>query len=97
MRYIHEDELTPKEQEKRKAVRLEAAERFARGKKTETATWRKSSYSGTGGNCVEIADGLPGVMPVRDSKNPAGPQLVFGAGAWTSFTETLKTGHFTTS
>ncbi|MFD7106967.1 DUF397 domain-containing protein [Streptomyces celluloflavus] len=95
MRYTHEGELTPKEQEKRKPVRLEAAERFARGKKTEAATWRKSSHSGTGGNCVEIADGFPGVMPVRDSKNPSGPQLVFGAGAWTSFTETLKTGDFT--
>ncbi|GAA2588175.1 DUF397 domain-containing protein [Streptomyces roseoviolaceus] len=36
-----------------------------------SATWRKSSYSGsTGGDCVEVADlGLPGVA-VRDSKNP---------------------------
>ncbi|MDG9714537.1 DUF397 domain-containing protein [Streptomyces sp. DH10] len=36
-----------------------------------SATWRKSSYSGsTGGDCVEVADlGAPGVG-VRDSKNP---------------------------
>ena len=33
--------------------------------------WRKSSYSsGTGGECLEVADNLPGaVVPVRDSKN----------------------------
>ncbi|MFH8556571.1 DUF397 domain-containing protein [Streptomyces celluloflavus] len=65
--------------------------------KSEVTIWRKSSYSETGGDCVEIADGLPGVTPVRDSKNPTGPQLVFGSDAWTSFTETLKTGVFTTA
>ncbi|MDA5140560.1 DUF397 domain-containing protein [Streptomyces sp. AD681] len=48
--------------------------------------WRKSSYSnGTGGECVEVADGLPGLVPVRDSKSPAGPVLLFGGGAWTRF------------
>ncbi|MFJ9382046.1 winged helix-turn-helix domain-containing protein [Streptomyces sp. NPDC101455] len=35
MRYAHGGGLTPKEQEKRERVRLEAAERFARGEKTE--------------------------------------------------------------
>jgi hypothetical protein len=35
MRYAHGGGLTPKEQEKRERVRLEAAERFARGAKTE--------------------------------------------------------------
>ncbi|MEU8787007.1 DUF397 domain-containing protein [Streptomyces sp. NPDC048637] len=52
--------------------------------------WRKSSYSSANGQCVEIGDGLPGVLPVRDSKNPAGPRLVFGAAAWTSFMAELK-------
>ncbi|MCZ1008000.1 DUF397 domain-containing protein [Streptomyces lydicus] len=56
----------------------------------ETATWRKSSYSGTGGDCVEIADGFPGVIPVRDSKHPAGPCLTFGTHAWASFISTLQ-------
>ena len=38
------------------------------------ADWRKSSYSGTnGGNCVEVARNLPGVVAVRDSKDPRRP------------------------
>ncbi len=50
------------------------------------ALWRKSSYSnGDGGNCVEVADGVPGVVPVRDSKQDAGPVLVVGAMARTEF------------
>jgi hypothetical protein len=36
-------------------------------------TWRSSSYSGTDGNCVEVA--LIGTGAVRDSKNPNGPTL----------------------
>ncbi|MGW0117024.1 DUF397 domain-containing protein [Streptomyces sp. NPDC003327] len=50
------------------------------------ATWRKSSYSnGEGGDCVEVSDAFPGFVPVRDSKNPHGPALVVGAGAWAEF------------
>ncbi|MER7910767.1 DUF397 domain-containing protein [Streptomyces sp. NPDC096068] len=49
------------------------------------AAWRKSSYSnGDGGNCVEVLDDVPGVVPVRDSKNP-GPVLVVPVAAWTAF------------
>ncbi len=56
-----------------------------------TAHWRKSSYSNGGdATCVEVADGFPGIVPVRDSKAPAGPCLVFKAGAWTSFMNTVK-------
>ncbi|MEU4469264.1 DUF397 domain-containing protein [Streptomyces sp. NPDC024017] len=51
-----------------------------------TAVWRKSSYSDGGQtNCVEVADNCPGTVPVRDSKRPDGPILVFGAGPWASF------------
>ncbi|AYL36823.1 MULTISPECIES: DUF397 domain-containing protein [Streptomyces] len=51
-----------------------------------TATWRKSSYSdGGANNCVEVADGHADHVPVRDSKVPHGPVLVFGAASWTSF------------
>jgi len=55
------------------------------------AQWRKSTYSGgeDGGSCVEIADGLPGVIPVRDSKVPTGPILVIGSVAWTEFIGTV--------
>ncbi|HEU0089611.1 MAG TPA: DUF397 domain-containing protein [Pseudonocardiaceae bacterium] len=40
------------------------------------ATWRKSSYSGASGDCVEIAALADGGRAVRDSKNPAGPALI---------------------
>ncbi|WP_282700911.1 DUF397 domain-containing protein [Streptomyces sp. CC219B] len=52
--------------------------------------WRKSSYSnGTGGECVEVADTTSGVTPVRDSKNPQGPALVFPTRAWALFVRAL--------
>jgi hypothetical protein len=55
------------------------------------ADWRKSSYSGTnGGNCVEVARNLPGVVAVRDSKDPGGPALVFTPADWEAFTAGLK-------
>ncbi|MFG2059501.1 DUF397 domain-containing protein [Micromonospora sp. NPDC048930] len=50
------------------------------------AQWRKSTRSsGQGGNCVEVADNLPGVVAVRDSKDPDGPVLAFAPGAWRVF------------
>ncbi|WP_306332960.1 DUF397 domain-containing protein [Streptomyces sp. KL118A] len=51
------------------------------------ARWRKSSYSSgdESDNCVEVADGVPGVVPVRDSKVPQGPALIIRAGAWSAF------------
>ncbi|MDW4900959.1 MULTISPECIES: DUF397 domain-containing protein [Streptomyces] len=55
------------------------------------ATWRKSSYSNSdGGNCVEVADGFAGVVPVRDSKRPEGAALVFGASAWAVFVRGVR-------
>ncbi|MDT0544676.1 MULTISPECIES: DUF397 domain-containing protein [Streptomyces] len=55
------------------------------------AAWRKSSYSNNnGGNCVEVADNLPGLIPVRDSKNPDGPALIFPSRSWATFITTLK-------
>ncbi|AVH56906.1 MULTISPECIES: DUF397 domain-containing protein [Streptomyces] len=60
-----------------------------------TTTWRKSSYSNSdGGNCVEVADSFhPTIVPVRDSKAPQGPALIFEAGAWSSFVTAVKAGH----
>ncbi|MET7879041.1 DUF397 domain-containing protein [Micromonospora profundi] len=50
------------------------------------ARWRKSTRSGgNGGDCVEVAANLPGVVGVRDSKDPAGPVLTFTPAAWTRF------------
>lgn len=56
-----------------------------------SAVWRKSSYSdGGGGDCVEIADGVPDFVPVRDSKNPTGPALFFPPTAWRAFVADVK-------
>jgi hypothetical protein len=56
------------------------------------ARWRKSSHSnGEGGSCVEVAAGVPGVIPVRDSKVPDGPVILVGPAAWTEFLRTATT------
>lgn len=56
-----------------------------------TARWRSSSYSNSnGGECVEVSDDFPGIVPVRDSKNPGGPALVVPAAAWSDFVSSLK-------
>lgn len=56
-----------------------------------SARWRRSSYSNAnGGECVEIAENLPGVVPVRDSKAPHGPVVVVPASAWGAFVDSLK-------
>jgi Domain of unknown function (DUF397) len=56
------------------------------------AAWRKSTYSGQDGNCVEIATNLPGIIAIRDSKNPAGPVLRFTHCDWTAFIRGIETG-----
>ena len=58
------------------------------------APWRKSSYSGAnGGNCIETALGfIPGAVPVRDSKDPQGPALLFTAVAFACFVSAVKSG-----
>ncbi|MGQ4381981.1 DUF397 domain-containing protein [Streptomyces sp. SAS_270] len=57
----------------------------------EVARWRKSTHSGgDGADCLEVADGQPALVPVRDSKNPLGPKLVFRAESWSVFVNNLK-------
>jgi hypothetical protein len=57
------------------------------------AAWRKASYStGNGGNCVEAASNLPGMVAVRDSKDPVGPALLFTPDAWDAFCAGVKSG-----
>jgi uncharacterized protein DUF397 len=58
----------------------------------ERAAWRKSSYSGdNGGACIEVARNIPGIVAVRDSKNPQGPALAFTPAAWHKFLAALRT------
>ncbi|MBF6173637.1 DUF397 domain-containing protein [Nocardia blacklockiae] len=56
------------------------------------AKWFKSSRSGGGKDCVEVAHLGDGLVGVRDSKDPSGPALVFGAGEWDSFVGRLGRG-----
>lgn len=56
--------------------------------------WRKSSFSGSAGtNCVEVAV-ANGWVAVRDSKQPAGPVLVFTWAEWTAFVLGIRVGEF---
>ncbi|MFF4406013.1 DUF397 domain-containing protein [Streptomyces sp. NPDC001404] len=58
---------------------------------TSTSIWRKSSYSNNqGGECLEVLDLIPGVVPVRDSKRPRGVILAIPAPAWAAFIAALQ-------
>ncbi|ATO13235.1 DUF397 domain-containing protein [Micromonospora sp. WMMA2032] len=58
------------------------------------AHWRKSTRSGdNGGNCVEVADNLPGIVAVRDSKGRSGPVLTFTPASWTAFVRAASAAH----
>jgi hypothetical protein len=59
------------------------------------AEWRKSTRSqGGSANCVEVARNLPGIIAVRDSKDPEGPKLVFTPGEWDAFVGGVRDGEF---
>jgi hypothetical protein len=55
--------------------------------------WRTSTRSDDGGNCVEVADNLPYVVLVRDSKDRSGPVLAFPLDAWRSFIDLASARH----
>ncbi|MER6346468.1 DUF397 domain-containing protein [Streptomyces sp. NPDC001595] len=54
------------------------------------AHWLRSSYSTGANNCVETArprsGTCAGLLAVRDSKDPAGPALLFSPESWARFT-----------
>lgn len=56
------------------------------------AAWRRSSHSTAANNCVEAAALSAGRVAVRDSKDVAGPALLFSQGAWDSFVQALREG-----
>lgn len=59
------------------------------------ADWRKSRYSSSnGGNCVEVATNLPGIVAVRDSKDRQGPALIFTPDEWRAFLAGAREGEF---
>ncbi|MGH9151148.1 MAG: DUF397 domain-containing protein [Acidimicrobiales bacterium] len=60
---------------------------------TTTLRWRKSSYSGQNGDCVELAD-LGATVAVRDSKDPTGPVLAFTRTELAAFLAGAKAGEF---
>ena len=55
----------------------------------EVGAWRKSSASMSNGHCPEVGQDGP-VVGVRDSRDPGGPVLMFGAGAWAAFLARLR-------
>lgn len=59
------------------------------------ADWHKSTRSGgNGGDCVEVAVNLPGVVAVRDTKDRAGAALVFTHREWRAFLDGVRNGEF---
>jgi hypothetical protein len=54
------------------------------------AKWRASSYSSGNGQCIEVAGDFPGIVPVRDSKNPEGQALTVPADGWAAFVNAVK-------
>ena len=46
---------------------------------------------------MEVASNLPGIVAVRDSKDPRGPRLAFTPAAWEAFTARARNGDFDTA
>jgi hypothetical protein len=74
------------------------------GQCVEVGVWRKSSLSGNGSDCVEVAlaetpqvgaETTPDaelLVLVRDSKDPEGPVLAFAPAEWDTFIAGIKRG-----
>ena len=73
------------------------AERFENGipaDRLSGAQWRKASYSGAAGNCVEVAPLSNGEIAMRNSRFPSGPALVYTRAEMTAFLAGAKDGEF---
>lgn len=57
------------------------------------AVWRKSSHSGDGNNCVEVA-ALPAGVGVRDSRDPHGSPITVPSTVWRGLVAQVKAGEF---
>ncbi|GAA2503624.1 hypothetical protein GCM10010276_53630 [Streptomyces longisporus] len=55
-----------------------------------SCTFRSSTYSGGNNECVEVADDPALIVPIRDSKRPAGPARAFSHEAWNAFIGHLR-------
>ncbi|RKS07025.1 uncharacterized protein DUF397 [Nocardiopsis sp. Huas11] len=58
---------------------------------SEQAAWHKSSYSGSSGSCVEVAEGEQ--VLVRDTQNYPLGHIALTTGAWSTFLLGLKSHH----
>ncbi|HUY47467.1 MAG TPA: DUF397 domain-containing protein [Streptosporangiaceae bacterium] len=56
------------------------------------AQWSKSSHSSGTGQCVEVARNMPGIVAVRDSKDPDGPKLIISPADWQTFLAEARGG-----
>jgi hypothetical protein len=61
-----------------------------------TSAWKKSSYSGGSGQCVEVRTPGAAAIAVRDSKDPNGPAVGFTEAAWSTFIASVQDHTFTT-
>jgi predicted secreted Zn-dependent protease len=61
-----------------------------------TSAWKKSSYSGGSGQCVEVRAPGADAIAVRDSKDPSGPSVGFTPTAWSTFIASVRHHTLTT-
>jgi Domain of unknown function (DUF397) len=54
--------------------------------------WRKSTASGSNGDCVEVA--FTETVLVRNSRDPHGPKLSFSYSEWAAFMIGARLGEF---
>ncbi|MEV1241567.1 DUF397 domain-containing protein [Nonomuraea sp. NPDC050022] len=57
------------------------------------AQWRTSSFSGSNGQCVQVAF-VANHVAVHDSKDPLGSALIFTLDEWAAFLAGVRDGEF---